>query len=272
MAHLDRLFWVVLRRLWPHWSEALLIVRPETVVGWHRKGFRLYWRLKSRAHSIGRPELDAEIRGLIRKMSKDNSISGAPRIHGELLKLGFDVSERSVSRYLARLRPRGNAAEQWMAFLRNHRGAIVAMDFFTVPTATFRLLYSLFVIEHGRRTILHCNVTRHPTSQWVVQQLREALPDSCRYRHMILDRDTELNWREVLKSATSYCSPATFVSRLIDVASRAGIHGGRRSLGSAGSALRCGARGRACFIWSTSTPIGSQHGLRSTFTTLWPGT
>ena len=194
LAHLDRLFWVVLRRHWPHWSEALLIVKPETVVGWHRKGFRLYWRLKSRAHSIGRAE--SWMRRSVVSFGgcrKENSIWGAPRIHGELLKLGFEVSERSVSRYLARWRPRGNAAEQWMAFLRNHREAIVAMDFFTVPTATFRLLYCLFVIEHGRRTILHCNVTRHPTSQWVVQQLREALPDFCRYRHMILDRDTKLN-------------------------------------------------------------------------------
>ena len=122
-------------------------------------------------------------------MVEENAGWGAPRVHGELLKLGFDVSERTVSRYLRRLYPREQARKLWAAFLRNHRDVIVAMDFFTVPTLTFRVLYCFFVIEHGRRRIVHFNVTEHPTGPWIVQQLREAFPDSCAYRYMILDRD-----------------------------------------------------------------------------------
>ena len=122
-------------------------------------------------------------------MVDENASRGAPRIHGELLKLGFDVSERTVSRYLRRLSPRDTARKLWPAFLRNHRDVIVAMDFFTVPTLTFRVLYWFFVIEHGRRRILHLNVTQHPTAPWIVQQLREAFPLSCPYLYVILDRD-----------------------------------------------------------------------------------
>jgi transposase InsO family protein len=122
-------------------------------------------------------------------MVNENSTWGAPRIHGELLRLGFHISERTVSRYLRRLHPRDKARQLWSALLNNHRELIAAMDFFTVPTLTFRVLYCFFVIEHGRRRILHFNVTQHPTSFWIVQQLREALPDSCPYRYMILDRD-----------------------------------------------------------------------------------
>ena len=185
----DRIFWILLRRLWPAWSNVLVIVKPETVVAWHRAGFRLFWRLRSRPKSLGRPKIDAEVRALIRRMVEENPGWGAPRIHGELLKLGFDVSERTVSRYLRRLSPREQARKLWAAFLRNHRDVIAAMDFFTVPTLTFRVLYCFFVIEHGRRKILHFNVTEHPTGPWIVQQLREAFPDSCAYRYMILDRD-----------------------------------------------------------------------------------
>lgn len=136
----DRIFWVLLRRLWPAWRNVLVIVKPETVVGWHRAGFRLFWRLRSQAKSRGRPKIDAELRGLIERMVNENSTRGAPRIHGELLKLGFDVSERTVSRYLLRLYPRNQARKLWAAFLRNHREVIAAMDFFTVPTLTFRVL------------------------------------------------------------------------------------------------------------------------------------
>jgi hypothetical protein len=122
-------------------------------------------------------------------MVEENPSWGAPRIHGELLKLGFDISERTVSRYLRRLSPRAAARKRWAAFLRNHREVIVAMDFFTVPTLTFRVLYCFFVIEHGRPKILHFNVTEHPAGPWIVQQLREAFPESCPYRYAILDRD-----------------------------------------------------------------------------------
>jgi hypothetical protein len=173
---LDRFFWATLRNTWPRWSDVLLIVKAETVVGWHRAGFRLYWRWRSRPRG-GRPKVSEEIRVLIRRMALENADWGAPRIHGEILKLGFEVSERTVARYLRRLQPRrGDPAKRWLSFLANHREAIVGFDFFTVPTLTFQLLYCLFVIEHGRRRILHFNVTRHPTAEWVVQQLREAFP------------------------------------------------------------------------------------------------
>jgi len=185
----DRIFWILLRSLWPSWRNVLVIVKPETVVAWHRAGFRLFWRLRSRPKSPGRPKIDAELRSLIQRMAQENPIWGAPRIHGELLKLGFEVSERTVSRYLRRLSPREQARKLWSAFLCNHRELITAMDFFTVPTLTFRVLYCFFVIEHGRRKILHFNVTEHPSGPWIVQQLRQALPESCSYRYAILDRD-----------------------------------------------------------------------------------
>jgi putative transposase len=187
----DRVFWILLRRMWPRWSSVLVIVKPETVVSWHRKGFRLFWRFQSRAKNSGRPRINAELRSLICRMVKENPTWGAPRIHGELLKLGFDVSERSVSRYLRRLSPSDQARKLWAIFLRNHREVITAMDFFTVPTLTFRVPYCFFVIEHGRRKILHFNVTEHPSSAWIVQQLREAFPEPCPYRYAVLDRDAK---------------------------------------------------------------------------------
>lgn len=189
LTPLDRAFWVLVRRTWARWSEALIIVKPETVVGWHAAGFRLYWRWKSRKRRPGRPRVDAEVRKLIRRMATENLGWGAPHIHGELLKLGYDVSERTVPRYLPK-RPAGpGALKSWMTFLRNHREGIAAMDFFVVPTATFRVLYVLFVIHHGRRRIVHVAVTENPKSTWVVQQLREAFPFDEAPRHLIFDRD-----------------------------------------------------------------------------------
>jgi transposase InsO family protein len=126
-------------------------------------------------------------------MAAENAGWGAPKIHGELLKLGFEVSERTVARYLRRLRPRGDPAKRWLAFLANHREVIVAFDFFTVPTLTFQLLYCFFVIEHGRRRVVHFNVTRHPTADWVMQQLREAFPEAGPYRYAILDHDSKFD-------------------------------------------------------------------------------
>lgn len=134
----------------------------------------------------GRPNITAEIRALIRRMAEENVGWGAPKIHGELLKLG-------VARHLRRIRHRGDPGKKWLAFLNNHREAIVALDFFTIPTITFELLYCLFVIEHGRRRILHFNVTRHPTAEWVVQQLREAFPEAAPYRYILLDRDSKFD-------------------------------------------------------------------------------
>jgi transposase InsO family protein len=189
---LDRLFWTALRRFWSRWSDVLVIVKPDTVVAWHHAGFRLYWRWRSRPHG-GRPKVTEEIRELIRRLADENPSWGAPKIHAELQKLGFVISERTVARYLRRIAHRGNAAKSWLAFLHNHREMIVAFDFFTVPTATFQLLYCFFVIEHGRRKILHFNVTRHPTAEWVIQQLRETLPEAAPYRYVIFDRDSKFD-------------------------------------------------------------------------------
>jgi len=185
----DRLFWIPLRRLWPRWKNVLLIVKPDTVVGWHRTAFRWYWRWRSRRRP-GRPPISEQIHTLIRGMAEENPMWGAPRIHGELCKLGFDICERTVARYLRRVRRRNNPGKNWLTFLNNHREVIVALDFFTVPTITFELLYSLFFIHHGRRKILHFNVTRYPTTEWTLQQLREALPDALGCRYLILDHDS----------------------------------------------------------------------------------
>ena len=162
LTRFDRFFWTALRQLWSRWSDVLIIVKAETVVAWHRAGFRLYWRWRSRPHGR-RPKVSQELRTLIRTMAAENSGWGAPKIHGELLKLGFEISERTVARYLSRLRRRGDPSKRWLAFLANHREAIVAIDFFAVPTLTLKLIYCFFVIEHGRRRILHVNVTSHPT-------------------------------------------------------------------------------------------------------------
>jgi hypothetical protein len=189
---LDRLFWALLRATWPRWRDAILIVKPETVVSGHRASFRLYWRWKSRPRG-GRPKLAPELRELIRRLAKENTGWGAPKIHGELQKLGFVVSERTVARYLPRTRRRDDAGKKWLAFLHNHREAIVAFDFFTVPTASFRILYCFFIIEHERRKILHFNVTRHPSAEWVVQQLRATFPEAAPYCYAILDHDSIFN-------------------------------------------------------------------------------
>jgi putative transposase len=185
----DQAFWVFLRCVWSDWAKVLVVVKPETVVRWHRVGFRLYWRWLSRRRNHGRPKISSEIRHLIARMAKDNPTWGAPRIHGELLKLGFEISERTVSRCLVRVGHKGDARKLWLIFLRNHREVIAAMDFFTVPTITFRVLYCFFVISHGRRKILHLNGTEHPTSGWIAQQLREAFPEDTAPRYLILDRD-----------------------------------------------------------------------------------
>ena len=189
---LDRLFWTALRHGWSRWTEVLVIVKPDTVIGWHRAGFRLYWRWRSRPRG-GRAKISGEIRALIQRLARENRDWGAPKIHGELQKLGFVVAERSVARYLRRIHRSDDPASRWLTFLQNHREVIAAFDFFTVPTVTFQLLYCFFVIEHGRRRILHFNVTRHPTAEWVVQQLREAFPEAGPHRYVIFDRDSTFN-------------------------------------------------------------------------------
>ena len=191
LGRMDRLFWTMLRRAYSGWTDALIIVKPETVVSWHRAGYRLFWRWRSRP--AGRPKVTSEIRELIRRMTAENPGWGAPRIHGELLQLGFGVSEPTVSRYLQGIRRRYDEgkAKEWAAFLSNHREVIAAFDFFTVATLNFRTLYCFFVIEHGRRRILHFNCTEHPTAIWIIQQLREALPLPCPFRYVLFDRDAK---------------------------------------------------------------------------------
>jgi len=185
----DRVFWLLLRRSWSRWAEALTIVRPDTVVRWHRAGFRTYWNwLSRRGKRSGHPLLTREVRSLIRRMATENPW-GAPRIHGELLCLGFEVSERSVSRYLRSLPQTPRANPTWTTFLRNHRDGIAAMDFFTLPTAMFRVLHVFLVIRHGRRDVLRCAVTTSPTAAWVAQQLRETFPFELAPRFLIFDRD-----------------------------------------------------------------------------------
>jgi putative transposase len=211
----ERVFWIALRRVWSRWAEVLVIVKPETVVGWHRAGFRLYWQRLSRPGTRrGRPVVPGEVRDLIRRMATENQWR-APRIHGELLRLGFNVSERTVSRYLRGLPSRPENRQNWRTFMKNHREVIAAMDFFTVPTASFRLLYVLFVIRHGRRDIAHWNITEHPSGRWVIQQLREAFPYDSASRYLVFDRDAifsaevvgELRSMNIEPTRASYRSP-----------------------------------------------------------------
>jgi len=191
-ALFDKLFWTCARRLWSQWKQSLIIVTPETVVRWHRDGFRLYWKLISKVRNRdGRRPITKEVRELIFRMVAENPTWGAPRIHGELLMLGFDVSERTISRWMKRAPRDPESTKRWLAFLQNHREVIAAMDFLTVPTISFGVLYCFFVIAHDRRHILHFNITEHPTSLWIVQQLREAFPFESSTKFLIFDRDAK---------------------------------------------------------------------------------
>ena len=183
----DRLFWVLLSRLWRNWQSALAIVQPETVIKWHRKGFQLYWRWKSRAGKPGRPPTKQEIRELIRRMSRENSTWGAPRIVFELALLGHDLAEQTVAKYMVRTRK--PPSQTWRTFLANHVPDIVACDFFTVPTVTFRVLYVFIVLRHDRRRVVHFNVTEHPYAEWTAQQIINAFPYEEAPRFLIPDRD-----------------------------------------------------------------------------------
>jgi putative transposase len=184
----DRLLWVLLlSRIWNQWRSALVVVKPETVIAWHRKGFRLYWRWKSRAWKCGRPCVSRETRDLIRQMSKANPLWGAPRIHGELLKLGIEVSQATVAKYMSRQgRP---PSQTWRTFLENHVQQIVATDFLVVRTVSFRLSFVFVVVGHHRRHAVHFNVTAQPTAEWTARQIAEALPWDSASRYLLHDRD-----------------------------------------------------------------------------------
>jgi transposase InsO family protein len=182
----DKLLWVLARRLRHDRRRHLVLVRPETVVRWHRRAWRLFWRWRSRTR-LGRPRLRPEVRELIARLSRDNPLWGSERIRGELLKLGVAVSHRSIRRY--RWQPPRRPSQTWRTFLRNHAHTTWAADLFTIPTVTFRTLYVLFFITHGRRELVHVAVTAHPTAAWVWRQLVEATAWGRRPRHLVRDRD-----------------------------------------------------------------------------------
>jgi putative transposase len=172
LSSLDRLLWMLLYRIWPQVIDAIVLVKPATVVAWHRKGFRFYWRWRSRRP--GRPRINPEIRDLIRRMSNANPLWGAPRIHGELLKLGIKISQATVGRWMP-WRPKA-PSPTWRSFLRNHLLDIAAIDMFVVATATFRLLYALIVLSLDRRRVVHFAVTQNLTQDWLSRQMTEAFP------------------------------------------------------------------------------------------------
>lgn len=182
----DRLFFMQLYRWFPSVLRVITIVRPETLVRWHRAGFRRYWRWKSRSRG-GRPQIGTDLRALIRQMSLENPLWGAPRIHGELLKLGFELAQSTVAKYMAK---RGEPFSQgWGTFLRNHAPYIAAMDLFVVPTIGFNLLYVLVIVRIARREIVWINVTTNPTAEWIARQITEAFPWNEAPRYLVRDRD-----------------------------------------------------------------------------------
>jgi transposase InsO family protein len=219
----DRFLWVWLSRLWAGWRSALSIFKPETVIRWHRTGFRLYWRWKSRGLRLGRLQVLQEVQDLIRKMSLANPLWGAPRIHGELLKLGIPLSQATVAKYMVHTRT--PPSQTWRAFLNNHVTQLVSTDFFVVPTVIFRVLFVLVVLAHHRRQVIHFNVTAHPSSAWTARQIAEAFPWDSAPRYLLRDRDSiygdsfrqivrEMGTQEVLTAPRSpWQSP--YLERLI---------------------------------------------------------
>jgi putative transposase len=185
LTNADRGLWVLLSRRWPGWRDALIVVKPATVMKWHRAGFRRYWTWRSRSKG-GRPAIDPEVRKLIKQMATAN-MWGAPRIHGELLKLGINLSEATVSRYLPRRRK--PPSQTWRSFLENHVDTLVSVDFFTVPTVLFHVWFVFVVLAHDRRRILSINVTSSPSAAWTANQIVQAFPWQSAPRYLLRDRD-----------------------------------------------------------------------------------
>jgi len=184
----DRVFWVWLSKAWTGWRTALVIVTPDTVLRWQRRRFRDYWTKLSGRPKVGRPPVSGEVNALVAKMAAANPLWGAPRIHGELLKLGIEVSERTVSRLMPKRRPQ--PSQTWRTFLANHVRDLVSIDFFTVPTARLRVLFVFVVLAHDRRHVLHFNVTEHPTAAWTAQQIVDAFPHESAPSYLLRDRDS----------------------------------------------------------------------------------
>ncbi len=188
-AHLtnnDRWFFILMYRWFPSILEVLVIIRPETLVHWHRAGFRRYWRWKSRSQG-GRPQIETDLRALIRRMSVENPLWGASRIHGELLKLGFEVAQSSVAKYM--VKRRGPPSQEWRTFLRNHAPDIAAMDLLVIPTIGFDLLYAFVIVRLDRRELVWINVTTNPTAEWIARQITEAFLWDDAPQYLIRDRD-----------------------------------------------------------------------------------
>jgi putative transposase len=183
----DRVLWAWLCSVWNDWQSGVFLMKAATVLGWHRKGFGLFWTWKIHHGRAGRPSVPKDVRELIRTMSRDNPLWGAPRIHGELLKLGIDVGETSVSKYMVQRRK--PPSQTWRTFLDNHLKSMVSVDFFAVPTIRFQILYVFVVLAHERRRIVHFAVTAHPTAEWTAQQMREAFPWDTAPRYLLRDRD-----------------------------------------------------------------------------------
>ncbi len=187
LTNSERLRLVWLYRLFPSILSAIRIIRPGTLLRWHRRGFRAYWRWKSRP-GVGRPQVNAEIRDLIRQMSMANPLWGAPRIHGELRMLGIEITQSTAAKYMVP-RSRRPPSQSWKTFLRNHAAGIASIDLFVVPTAFFRLLYGLVILGHDRRRLVTVEVTPHPTAEWIAQEVTEALPWDQVPRYLFRDRD-----------------------------------------------------------------------------------
>jgi transposase InsO family protein len=183
----DRLLWVGLSSVWSRWEAGLSVVKPNTVLGWHRHAFRLFWSWKIPSGKVGRPSIACEVRDLIRTLSRENPLWGAPRIHGELLKLGINIGQASVGKYMVKLRK--PPSQTWRTFLDNHLKTLVSVDFFVVPTIRFQILYVFLVLAHERRHIVHFAVTAHPTAEWTAQQMREAFPWDSAPQYLLRDRD-----------------------------------------------------------------------------------
>jgi len=182
----DRFIWILLPRCWPDWESALMIFQPETVIGWHRAGFRMFWRWKSRPRG-GRPRKDSALIELIRRMWAVHPTWGSPRLRDELAKLGLEAATATIRKY--RPKSRRQPSQSWRTFLQNHAGAIAAMDFFGVPTVTFHLLYGLVIITHERRKVIHFNITEAPTAAWTAQQVVNAFPYDTAPQYLLRDRD-----------------------------------------------------------------------------------
>jgi hypothetical protein len=211
LGRVDRLVWVLLSRAWSGWREAVQIVSPDTVVAWHRQGFALYWRWRSRPRGLGRPRISRKTRELIRQMEQTNPLWRAPRVHAELLQLGIETSQATGAKYVRH--PAKPPSQNWRTFLSNHAAQPASMDFFTVPTATFWVLFLLAVLSHDRRRIVHFNITAHPTAEWAAQQMREAWSDDGAPAYLIRDREGIDGW--VVRDTLQGLDINPFVERVI---------------------------------------------------------